>query len=95
MSGSAAKGSITSAIRPTSGPKNPGGITPTIENSDVLAPMTSASVKSATAVNPGVRARDRAARQTSFQRSTSQVAITASPARSRWASGLPNLVLAF
>ena len=30
MSGSAAKGNITSVIRPTSGPKNPGGITPTM-----------------------------------------------------------------
>ena len=32
MSGSAAKGSITSVIRPTSTPKNPGGITPTMVN---------------------------------------------------------------
>ena len=32
MSGSAAKGNITSVIRPTSGPKNPGGITPTMVN---------------------------------------------------------------
>ena len=32
MSGSAAKGSITSVIRPTSAPKNPGGITPTMVN---------------------------------------------------------------
>ena len=31
-SGSAAKGSITSAIRPTSTPEKPGGITPTTVN---------------------------------------------------------------
>ena len=31
-SGSAAKGSITSAIRPTSTPEKPGGMTPTMVN---------------------------------------------------------------
>ena len=32
IDGSAAKGSITSVVRPTSTPKNPGGVTPTIVN---------------------------------------------------------------